>query len=322
MARICEALDSRDALPDFLDGVEVVLLSNSLGYLPEQGISERHNNLTILLNLSHEDSDRRVIRDAGFRLNGIPHVHHVFHGDSWEQELRHRVSAYPAGRINVVVLLPRVGPHDDESLRKTPRRALEVMLDDSPHTEGLMIAVTERMYFWKGLHKVMGYVEPRAAGRAYDANALFAHLSTLMAPMLVVDCDLADLFDSFGVAEPTPSVVAIASWNLETRQLAFQYAGDLALVMAGKALSVSPLWAEGSWKDSHELMTQLRQSLASDAEYVYIISSNFFRPSSSVLGSRCVPVVIVVQIDWGRCKLLSAADVESTPTKKGERGVG
>lgn len=302
MARACLDVAGGDVLPKFDNGVEIVFVATSLGLFSVTGSDEPHHNLTVLINLSQDKADRRVIRDSGFALNCASKICKVFSGINWEFKLREHLSGYPPSLLSTVLLLPKIGLNDDAPLLTLPRQALEV-LDKSAHANGMVIAVTESPDFWRDLDSVTGFVAPGPAGRAYDANAVFAHLVTLSAPVMLTCSDLADMFDSVGRHLGSPSVVAVASWNLEARRLEFHTERDRAVVAAAESLSVSPLWPDGSWKDAHALMAQLRTLISINARYIYNVSTEFFRASQSLAGSRCVPVVIVIKIDfelWSR----------------------
>ena len=294
MARACVAVGKYDQLPDFDDGVEIVAVSNGLRHLPEQRVTQEvSHSLCVLINLSHDEADRRVIRDVGFKVRDANIDHALFSGEDWESRLRTWLREYPAGVVDVVLLLPDVAYLDELALN-TARRALEDVCERTGHADRAVVAICEKPHLWKSLSKVCGFVRSSSSGKAFDANAVLATMVTLMSPVMLTCSDMADMFDCLG-DWIRPSVVVVASWNIQERRLDFYTARDRAAVCASDSLAVSCMSEVSTWRDAHELMRQVRALLRPSAGCVYNVSSGFFSASRSLAGDRDAPVVFVMK---------------------------
>lgn len=143
---------------------------------------------------------------------------------------------------------------------------------------------------WVSVEGIHGFIKSSATSLPGDSAAAMALMSTFMSPTLLTLSDEVDVLTAVGDAE-APSAIAILSWNYESRELTFDSRRDRANVSKAKILTLSPLWEHGSWRDSHELMRQLRQHLAEGAEATYNTSTEHFRPS--VASARRCPVVVL-----------------------------
>ena len=288
MARAAIALSPKDSLPQFVDGVELVYVSGGLAFLPEAGNEEHVHFLTVLVNLSHDPVQRRVVNAVGFALVGLHFAREVLSGRDWEQVLKEKLLALPPGRVNVILLLPRV----DATASKTALRALAAIQDDTIHTFGAVVAVAESPISWRELKTVDGFVKSTSASLPYDATAMLALLATFMAPTMLTCSDESDLADSLG-DYVRPSTIALPMWNSESRTLHFLTSRDRQAVASAEAVSLSPLWFDGTWSDSHELMKQIRDVIPANADYFYNVSTEFFSSSHWVAGGICSPVVVL-----------------------------
>lgn len=130
MARLAFAVGAVPELPPLAGNVEVVRLSNELAFLPEAGQEERSCYHTLLINLSPLPVHRLAVNDLGFAIPGLPVEHEVIPGQDCEQVMRARIQAQPPGRVNVVLLLPRVDAvvllKAQRMLRGLPTHALQV----------------------------------------------------------------------------------------------------------------------------------------------------------------------------------------------------
>lgn len=317
MGRAALAVGDQDGLPCLSGGVDLVFVKGELVFL-EPGQEERVHTLTMLLNLSDDPTHRQVFNCVGFTVAGLRIERETLSGSGWEQALLELVRDCPPGRVNVVVVLPRFDPL--MSIRT--RRALEAIKDGSPHTFGVVVAVAENTAAWRALSDVDGFVRATKQSLAYDATALFGLLATFMAPTLLTCSSDSDVIDALGDATH-PSNIVVATWNTEEKTLQLYTCCDRHAIVTAAAVNLSPLWADGTWRASHELMRQLRQLLPGSSSCIYNVSTDFFRPTHSVGGARFAPVVILCKPDLElQYQLSEAAPTRLSPAAASARKVG
>jgi hypothetical protein len=288
MARAVRAVIDRGRPPAFIGGVELFFVRGKLTSLPDSGRAETEHSLTMLVTMSDESAGTHVVHLGCFALTGLQVEYEVLNMRTWRHELRGRLRACPPGRINLVLLLPRFGA----STLKTARGLLGEIRNSSLHTVGVAVALAECPADWVDLRAVDGFVKSAEASMSSDATAMFALLLTFTAPTLLTCSIDMDVADALGDAMQ-PSRVAIAIWDFEEQALRLHAAHDRHAVATSEAISLSPLWFQGTWRASHELMRQLRLLAPKRGSYIYNVSTNFFCQRYSLVADQFAPVVML-----------------------------
>lgn len=288
MARTARLVGPCATLAEMTDGVEILFARTELAMLPAFNWPDTCHYVTLLVNLCPDPRQRLVIREVGFALTGVRLEHEVLTGPSWERDLRRRVGDMPPGRCNVVLMVPS---HEDTVFRRA-QRALEAIELDSPHTFGVVVVVAQRPFHWRQLTRVDGFVRSPAHRLASDSLAVLALLLTFTSPTLLTLSDDSDVADALG-DDLRSSTIAFGQWNHEEMVLGFPSQQDKEMISSAEALSLSPLWTQGSWQSAHAMMNQVRALIRPDTEYVYNVSTDFFATERSAIGDRWSPVVFV-----------------------------
>ena len=236
---------------------------------------------------AHRASTQSVFaNDLGFALNGLEPLRLWLKATGSEGQLEGLLASFAPCRASLFLNLPRF----NAGIRDLVHRVLQILNSARNLDWAVVIAVAEVPTEWAPLNGIHGFIKSKPSTLLGDAAAAMALMTTFMSPTLLTLSDELDVLAAVGDAD-APSTVAILSWNYERRELTFDSERDRINVCKATTLSLSPLWAHGSWSDSHELMRQLRLHLAADATATYNTSTEHFMPS--VASARCCPVVVL-----------------------------
>ena len=222
----------------------------------------------------------------GFSLNGLEPRRLCLEQATWRVKLDGLLASFPSCRTSLILRLPRAEP----GIREFVQHVLRMVGEARELDWTVAIAVAEEPSEWGSLAGLHGFIKSSTASLLSDSAAAMALMTTFMSPTLLTLSDELEVLAAVGDAG-APSTVAIPSWNYERRELAFDSERDRINVSKATTLSLSPLWADGSWSDSHELMRQLIPHLADGATAIYNTSTEHFVPS--VASARICPVAVL-----------------------------
>lgn len=251
--------------------------------------SARLSLTAMLVNLSDETSHSDALCGVGFALSGLTMRKKSFPLESLDKSLRDAFLASYKGRTNFVVLLP--GRDLASESRATAFLAtLRAVKREFPGFVGTVIAVAQKPTEWSSLDTVDGFVCSDANNLCRDASAVLALMSTSIAPTVLTCSADFEVLDAVGTAA-TPSRVILGTWDYGDRRLSFQDEHALRAIARADAISLSPLWLNGTWGAAHELMRQLRPLAAPEASCIYNVCTDFFL--EGLAGRHSCPVVLL-----------------------------